>query len=155
MRRNVSISPSSLSRSLISIPQIESKRAIIVSDVHLGYDGSDREAFLEFINTYENWASVDHLIFLGDTFDFWRRQNAKVVVENEEIIRRILSLHPRIVFVRGNHDYYLQDVAHRFHDPLDLLSESSESGRWCRLSQEEESSSAHMAMNLKYSQALG
>jgi UDP-2,3-diacylglucosamine pyrophosphatase LpxH len=89
--------------------------------VHLGYDGSEREAFLEFINTYENWASADHLVFLRDTFDFWRRQNAKVVVENEEIIRRILSLHPRTIFVRRNHDY-LQDAAHRFHEPLDLLS---------------------------------
>jgi UDP-2,3-diacylglucosamine pyrophosphatase LpxH len=109
---------------MILIPPIESKKTVIVSDVHFGYSRCDHEAFLDFINTYPSWNDVDHFVLLGDTFDFWRRQNAKVLVENKEIIDRILSLQPRIMFVRGNHDYYLQDAADRFYKLVDLPSRS-------------------------------
>ena len=94
---------------------VECQRAVVVSDVHLGYKRSDDDAFLRFIETYPKWDETEQLILLGDTFDFWRRQNAKVFTENKKIIECIRSIGPKIIVVRGNHDYYLQDFADRFH----------------------------------------
>ena len=91
------------------------QKSVVVSDVHLGYSRADTQAFLQFIETYPRWNETDRFILIGDIFDFWRRQNAKLLVENQQIIEHILSLPCKITFLRGNHDYYLEDLADRFY----------------------------------------
>jgi len=98
------------------MPPIDCQKAVVVSDVHLGYSRADSDAFLKFIDSYPGWNDTDRFILIGDIFDFWRRQNAKLLVENQLIIERILSRPCKVTFLRGNHDYYLEDLVDRFYD---------------------------------------
>ena len=82
-------------------------KCIVVSDVHLGTENSNREAFIDFIGNLED--DVERLVLLGDIFDFWRRDPVGVLLENVDIVHILLSLEPRInvFFVVGNHDFHL------------------------------------------------
>ncbi|MCK9630999.1 MAG: UDP-2,3-diacylglucosamine diphosphatase [Methanoregula sp.] len=101
---------------------------IAVSDVHLGWDDDKenvkkQDEFLDFLN-YCDTSKIDHLVLLGDIFDFWARSNArifstgsqdaairKIVKTNEEIFSRLTSLHAKEVhYVVGNHDYLVHDL---------------------------------------------
>jgi UDP-2,3-diacylglucosamine pyrophosphatase LpxH len=45
---------------------------IVVSDIHLGYDKSDKDVFNRFIDSKLSLLNdKDHLILLGDLLDFW------------------------------------------------------------------------------------
>jgi UDP-2,3-diacylglucosamine pyrophosphatase LpxH len=89
---------------------------VAVSDVHLGYDKSNRKDFFKFLEKCDS-AGIDHLIFLGDILDFWRRNNAELVTEkdNAKILDKIASLNVKnIHYVVGNHDYYLLRLNERY-----------------------------------------
>lgn len=105
-----------------TMPPIDCQKAVVVSDVYLGYSRADSDAFLKFIDSYPKWNDSDRFILIGDIFDFWRRQNAKLLVENQQIIERILSRPCKVTFLRGNHDYCLEYLVDRFYN-----STSSES----------------------------
>lgn len=89
-------------------------KAVIISDIHLGHNKCEHKSFLRFLKTY-NWFDVDSLILLGDTFDFWRKSEAKVFIENRDVIEQILTLPCKVIFVRGNHDYLLGNLAEWFY----------------------------------------
>jgi UDP-2,3-diacylglucosamine pyrophosphatase LpxH len=98
---------------------------IIVSDVHLGYDKSDKDNFDRFIDSeLEKLDENDHLVLLGDIVDFWRKNSIDVTVEykketwkgeikttNKEglIIKKLYDLKKKkriqVHYVVGNHDY--------------------------------------------------
>jgi UDP-2,3-diacylglucosamine pyrophosphatase LpxH len=82
-------------------------KCIVVSDVHLGVEYSNKEKFVDFIDNIEN--DVERIVLLGDIFDFWRRDPVGVLLENIDIVDKLLSLEPKInvVFVVGNHDFHL------------------------------------------------
>ena len=83
---------------------------LVLSDVHLGYARCNKEAFINFLDTYEK-GSVDHLILLGDFFDFWRRNNAEIVTDNDDVIQKIIDLNAQKThYVIGNHDYYMYNL---------------------------------------------
>lgn len=87
---------------------------LAISDLHLGYERSNRQEFLNFLD-YHGSAEIDHLVLLGDVFDFWRRNNAQVIQENEEIMEKINDLNAKnIHYVAGNHDYYVLDLQNRY-----------------------------------------
>jgi UDP-2,3-diacylglucosamine pyrophosphatase LpxH len=47
---------------------------IVVSDIHLGYNKCNKDLFDEFIDSkLTKLDKTDHLILLGDLFDFWRK----------------------------------------------------------------------------------
>jgi len=52
---------------------------------------------------------VERLVLLGDIFDFLRRDTVGVLLENIDIVHKLMSFEPRInvVFVVGNHDVHL------------------------------------------------
>lgn len=86
----------------------------VVSDIHFGFDRCNKGTFERFLDTY-NFADVDHLVLLGDVLDFWRRNNALVVRENEEILDKLSNLNAgSIHYVVGNHDYYLLRLNDRY-----------------------------------------
>lgn len=89
-------------------------RAIVVSDVHLGYKLSDVKAFGKFIDDELAKNKPDKLILLGDIFDFWRRSDAELLLENQEIVGKLLRLEVPIVHVAGNHDYSILELSKRF-----------------------------------------
>ena len=83
------------------------KKCIAVSDVHLGTKESNRGKFIEFIDNMED--DIDRLVLLGDIIDFWRRDPAGVLLENVDIVQKLMSLGPEIdvSYVVGNHDFHL------------------------------------------------
>ena len=96
-----------------------SNYAIAVSDVHLGYDKSDKEAFKEFIQRVLEQGSIDHLILLGDILDLWRRDNDGLIRESEDIFRMFRTLLENqkigeIHYVVGNHDFVIDTICEKF-----------------------------------------
>lgn len=84
------------------------RRIIAVSDVHLGTIGSNRDAFLSFLRTVCDDPEIDCLVFLGDIFDFWRGNNASIVMDNSDIIDMMSRIRAKEVhYVVGNHDYHM------------------------------------------------
>lgn len=88
---------------------------IAVSDVHLGYEKCNKEDFLRFIEMCDlSLSQTDHLVLAGDILDFWRRNNAALVVENEEILSKLGNLKAKVYYVAGNHDYYMLKLNERY-----------------------------------------
>jgi len=90
---------------------------LAVSDLHLGYKQSNNKKFEVFLESYE-WDNVDHFILLGDIFDFWRRNNTKIILENKDIIDKLSNLSSKIHYIVGNHDYYMLNLAKRYENNL-------------------------------------
>jgi UDP-2,3-diacylglucosamine pyrophosphatase LpxH len=83
------------------------KKCIAVSDVHLGIEYSNKSKFIDFLDNLGD--DVDHLVLLGDILDFWRRDPVGVLLENINIIQKLISLEQEInvSYVVGNHDFHL------------------------------------------------
>lgn len=87
---------------------------LVFSDVHLGYEKCNREDFSKFLDNCKN-KDIDHLVILGDLFDFWRRKNSKIIIENEDILKKFSNLNAKnIHYVVGNHDYYMLKLNERY-----------------------------------------
>ncbi len=87
---------------------------VVVSDVHLGYEKCNKSDFLRFLDTNIS-KGVDHLVILGDLLDFWRFNNARIVVENADVLSKIVRLNVKnIHYVIGNHDYYMLKLNERY-----------------------------------------
>lgn len=82
---------------------------VVISDVHLGYERCNKEAFESFVDDYlvENEKSIEYLVLLGDILDFWRRSNENVLIENMEILCKLSNIKAKKYYVIGNHDYSL------------------------------------------------
>jgi UDP-2,3-diacylglucosamine pyrophosphatase LpxH len=90
---------------------------IAVSDVHLGYEACNKEAFKIFIEKVcESLGTDDHLVLVGDFLDFWRRNNVAVALENQDILLKLMSLKARVHYVAGNHDYLILSLAQELKD---------------------------------------
>lgn len=82
-------------------------RAIAVSDVHLGWGGSN-PSFLDFLD----WVSLqrpDFFILAGDIFELWRRDLSGALLEHWKFLSKISNLSERVevVLIAGNHDWHL------------------------------------------------
>jgi len=87
-------------------------RTILFSDVHQGTPACNRYAFGKFVD----WLArdpPDRLGILGDLVDFWRRNNAKVLIENKEVLNKLFGIDCKIDYIVGNHDYAIWDIADR------------------------------------------
>lgn len=85
---------------------------IVVSDLHLGYDHANREPFIGFLDDIgKSLGRPDHFVLLGDIFDFWRRNNVAVVLENEDLVGRIEDLAANVHYIPGNHDFTFAKLA--------------------------------------------
>ena len=82
-------------------------KCIAVSDVHLGIEYSNRSKFIDFIDDLGD--DVDRLVLLGDILEFWRRDPVGVMLENIDIIQKLMSLEPgiNVSYIVGNHDFHL------------------------------------------------
>jgi UDP-2,3-diacylglucosamine pyrophosphatase LpxH len=86
-------------------------RVVVISDVHLGYHNSDATAFSQLLDSFLA-DRPDKVILLGDIFDFWRRSDADLLLQNQAIIEKLFEL--PIVYVRGNHDYSMGELFRRY-----------------------------------------
>lgn len=79
--------------------------------MHLGYHDSDTIAFSQFLDSLLA-DNPDKVILLGDIFDFWRRSDADLLLQNQHIVEKLFKL--PIVYVRGNHDYSMSQLFRRY-----------------------------------------
>ena len=83
-------------------------QTIIVSDLHLGTKNYKAEEFLDFIEEHQ----TDVLILNGDIIDGWAiNRGAKWKKHHTKVISKLLKLSnkTRIVWIRGNHDEFIQE----------------------------------------------
>ncbi len=86
---------------------------LVVSDVHLGFDDCNKDAFSDFLDEFQD-KEIEHLVLLGDILDFWRRNNAEIIHENNDILTKLNNLKAnQIHYIAGNHDYYILDLTKR------------------------------------------
>ena len=82
-------------------------QAIIVSDLHLGTIDSKADEFIEFIESH----STELLILNGDIIDGWAlERGAKWKKKHTKVIGKLLKISnkTRIIWIRGNHDEFIQ-----------------------------------------------
>ena len=90
---------------------------VVISDIHLGYDKSDKSPFNNFIDSeLSHLNKNDHLVILGDLLDFWRRKNVVAALENELILNKLCKLAKQTdaYYIIGNHDYSILDFYKQF-----------------------------------------
>lgn len=85
---------------------VTTPRAILVGDAHLGATGRHvEEAFHEFLRTVPE--PRDHLVIMGDLFDFWFEYRRVVSRRHVTTIAALRAARERgvvISFIGGNHD---------------------------------------------------
>lgn len=83
---------------------------IIISDIHLGTPQCNKEDFLAFVRALHR-DPPDELVIAGDLLDFWRKTNSDVLLDNAEVLNLLFSLPCKIVYVVGNHDFLIGEIA--------------------------------------------
>lgn len=100
---------------------------IVISDVHLGYEKCNKDAFKEFVSSYLVSEEIDHLILLGDIMDFWRKSPKTILRENRDIFSTLESLDAQKHYIIGNHDYtFCQTKQFHFRVAKELSLRSGE-----------------------------
>lgn len=85
------------------------KKALFISDVHLGSKGSNASELLELLKKEK----FDRLFIIGDFIDGWLlKKRFYWRPEFTQVIRKILTLAKKgvkVVYVTGNHDEFLRE----------------------------------------------
>ena len=107
-------------------------KIIVVSDVHLGSDKSNKAAFNAFLASLHDDDKLTDLVLMGDIVDMWRRDASGVFLENMDTVSILKDLKKRISvhWLAGNHDFHLLKLKNRaphyghpfeFHKTLELV----------------------------------
>lgn len=86
--------------------QIDS--AVVVGDVHVGYDRANTEEFKEFITDEIFSLEPDKFILNGDLLELWRSSFSSVMVNHSDLFTKLTEVHESgidIVPIAGNHDW--------------------------------------------------
>lgn len=91
---------------------IDLDKAIMVSDLHLGYEKCNATAFTDFLSDcISKGISKDYSLFiLGDLWDFWRKHDIIYSRESDEILSLINQFRD-VYYLPGNHDHITLDAA--------------------------------------------
>lgn len=92
--------------------------AIIVADshFHLNSDQAESQRGARFLELLQLAAKADHLVLLGDIFDFWFDYPHFRLKGYEPILQaldRVRDAGTRIHFIGGNHDIWAADFMHQ------------------------------------------
>ena len=95
--------------------------AIIVADshFHLHPDQAERQRVARFLELLELAARADHLVLLGDIFDFWFDYPHFRLKGYDSILQgldRVRESGTRIHFIGGNHDIWAAGFMHQRYD---------------------------------------
>ena len=108
---------------------------IAVSDLHLGFDTSDKAAFIRFLEKLQSDPSVTDLVLLGDIVDMWRRDSSGIFLENHDVLDLIIGLQKtmRVHYIAGNHDFHVRKLQGRGY-PVNFLKDLTlqQNGLSCR-----------------------
>lgn len=96
---------------------IKIDKALIVSDVHLGYEKSNVTSFAVFLAEYvDSGSSKDYSLFiLGDLWDLWRKHDKLYSKESDEILS-LINQFKDVYYTPGNHDHITLDAKHNYPD---------------------------------------
>lgn len=97
-------------------------KAIIASDLHLGTKDSKANEFIEFIESHP----TDLLILNGDIVDGWAlNRGSKWKKKHTKAISALLKLsnETKIVWIRGNHDEFLDEFIGSSFGNIDIKRE--------------------------------
>lgn len=88
-------------------------KAIAVSDIHLGWGIEEGEAFRDFLDEIPDW-NLDYLVLIGDIFELWRRDLVGAVLENSDIVSKLIALNKEteVILIAGNHDWHFMEMGH-------------------------------------------
>jgi UDP-2,3-diacylglucosamine pyrophosphatase LpxH len=86
-------------------------KTIVISDVHLGTKDSKSKELAKFLK----YNHCSRLILNGDIIDGWNlRRNGRWKKKDSRVFRRILAMiehhNTEVVYVRGNHDSFLEKI---------------------------------------------
>lgn len=89
-------------------------KAICLSDVHLGYEKSESEAFRAFLNELPT-LNPDYFIILGDFIELWRRDIAGPLLEYSDVLAKLKELNKQmeVVLIAGNHDWHFMRMGRK------------------------------------------
>lgn len=90
-------------------------QAIIVSDIHIGYEKSNVKSFTKFLDNLMTSDKIKNysLFVLGDLFDLWRRRDSIFYPESDRILSLINQFRD-VYYIPGNHDYTILDATQHF-----------------------------------------
>jgi UDP-2,3-diacylglucosamine pyrophosphatase LpxH len=96
---------------------IDIDKAIIVSDVHVGYEKSNVTAFADFLSDcISKETSKEYSLFiLGDLWDLWRKHDVIYSKESDEILS-LINQFKDVYYLPGNHDHIALDAAQNYPD---------------------------------------
>lgn len=85
-------------------------KTLFISDIHLGNSNSQADKLLEVLKNYE----FDNLFIIGDFIDmtsmkrkfYWNQTHSTVIQK----VLRLSRKEVKIVYLVGNHDYYIRSV---------------------------------------------
>ena len=85
-------------------------RTLFISDVHLGTKKSQAEKLFHVLKSYE----YENLIIIGDFIDltslkrrfYWKSSHSNVIQKVLKVSKKCKN----VVYILGNHDYYLRDL---------------------------------------------
>jgi UDP-2,3-diacylglucosamine pyrophosphatase LpxH len=96
-------------------------RAVFISDLHLGFRGSQAANLASFLKSIE----CEYLFLVGDVFDLWNFQNW--TKDCTAVIRRILKMMKngtKVIYTIGNHDDSIrQFIPLTFGDEIQVVDE--------------------------------
>ena len=100
-------------------------RTLWISDVHLGFAGSQAGRLTEFLKGL----SCERLYLVGDIFDGWKlRSHFYWAPEHSRVIEQVLTMARRgteVFYIAGNHDGFLRQFLRspRHYGPVHLANE--------------------------------
>jgi UDP-2,3-diacylglucosamine pyrophosphatase LpxH len=100
-------------------------KAVIVSDVHLGFGGSNERDFSLFLKSLLVDTGDLHLVLNGDFIDFWRAEPLGIYLHSikfiEDNLKPLKENGWNIYYIVGNHDYCLENIA-KLKDLFEILT---------------------------------
>ena len=96
---------------------IDIDKAIIISDVHVGYEKSNAAAFADFLSDcISKGISKEYSLFiLGDLWDLWRKHDIIYSKESDDILS-LVNQFKEVYYLPGNHDHIILDAAQNYPD---------------------------------------
>jgi len=99
-------------------------RTIFISDVHLGFTGSNARFLLDFLRSVE----CETLYLVGDIVDIWQLKKKPYWPQaHSDVIRTILGkakYGTKIVYVPGNHDQMLRSYVNLTFGNISVVREA-------------------------------
>ena len=100
-------------------------RYIFISDLHLGTSSSNTAKFLEFLKKVEI-SDIKTIYLIGDIIDlihlrkkiYWDKNHNTVIQK----ILRLARKGARVVYIPGNHDYYMRDFIGENFGGIEILN---------------------------------